>query len=84
MGLLAYAKFFTSAINGANGWINLKVISIQPSEICKLYLVMFLANLFANYTAKGKNVFCTKKAYHKRTISFFDGRINVGTDRICT
>ena len=24
MGLLAYAKFFTSAINGANGWINLK------------------------------------------------------------
>ena len=60
MGLLAYAKFFTSAINGANGWINLKVISIQPSEICKLYLVMFLANLFANYTAKGKNVFCKR------------------------
>ncbi|WP_010688777.1 FtsW/RodA/SpoVE family cell cycle protein [Ligilactobacillus animalis] len=65
MLLLGYAKFFTSAINGANGWINLKVISIQPSEICKLYLVMFLANLFANYTTKGKNVFY-KRMMRKR------------------
>lgn len=55
-GMLVWAKFFTQAINGANGWINLGFINIQPAEICKLYLVMLLANLYANYTQKGSNV----------------------------
>ena len=60
MGLLIIAKFFNSAINGANGWINLKIISIQPSEFCKLYLVMLLANLFSNYNKNGGNILIRK------------------------
>ncbi|MCP0886461.1 FtsW/RodA/SpoVE family cell cycle protein [Ligilactobacillus sp. WILCCON 0076] len=44
---LVYAKYFTKAINGANGWISLGIISIQPSEICKLYITIWLARLFA-------------------------------------
>ncbi|WP_034994604.1 FtsW/RodA/SpoVE family cell cycle protein, partial [Liquorilactobacillus vini] len=30
-GLLAYAKFMTKAVNGANGWINFKLFSLQPA-----------------------------------------------------
>ncbi|WP_375712465.1 FtsW/RodA/SpoVE family cell cycle protein [Liquorilactobacillus uvarum] len=43
--LLLYAKFMTDPINGANGWIDLKVFSLQPAELCKLYLVFFVAQL---------------------------------------
>lgn len=45
--LLVYAKFMTKAVNGANGWINLKFFSLQPTELCKLYLILFVAQLFA-------------------------------------
>ncbi|MFT9050502.1 FtsW/RodA/SpoVE family cell cycle protein [Liquorilactobacillus nagelii] len=45
--LLVYAKFMTKAVNGANGWINFKIFSLQPSELCKLYLVIFVAQLLA-------------------------------------
>lgn len=45
--LLLYAKFMTRAVNGANGWIDLKLFSLQPSELCKLYLVLFLAQLLS-------------------------------------
>lgn len=62
MGLLVVAKFFTDAVNGANGWINLKVISIQPSEICKLYLVLLLAKVFTIYTEKGGHILRRKWA----------------------
>ncbi|WP_057875815.1 FtsW/RodA/SpoVE family cell cycle protein [Liquorilactobacillus aquaticus] len=43
--LLLYAKFMTNPINGANGWIDLKIFSLQPAELCKLYLVFFVAQL---------------------------------------
>lgn len=46
-GLLAYAKFMTKAVNGANGWINFKLFSLQPAELCKLYLVLFVAQILA-------------------------------------
>nr|WP_235807237.1 FtsW/RodA/SpoVE family cell cycle protein [Liquorilactobacillus cacaonum] len=49
MILLLYAKFFTTAINGANGWINLKLFSFQPTELCKLYLVLFMAQITLNH-----------------------------------
>lgn len=62
MILLVVAKFFTSAVNGANGWINLKVISIQPSEICKLYLVLLLAKIFTIYTDQGGHMLRRRRA----------------------
>jgi len=41
--LLLVAVFGFSPINGARRWIKLKGFSIQPSEIAKLVLVLFLA-----------------------------------------
>jgi len=41
--LLLVAVFGFSPVNGARRWIKLKGFSIQPSEIAKLVLVLFLA-----------------------------------------
>ena len=47
--MLLCVKLFGAAINGAQGWINLGFFSIQPAEIAKLFLIMYLANQFAHY-----------------------------------
>ena len=47
--MLLFVKLFGAAINGAQGWINLGFFSIQPAEIAKLFLIMYLANQFAHY-----------------------------------
>lgn len=47
--LLFIAKYFTNSINGANGWIQLGAFSLQPSEFCKLFLVLFCSYVFANW-----------------------------------
>ncbi|KRL07670.1 FtsW/RodA/SpoVE family cell cycle protein [Liquorilactobacillus hordei] len=61
--LLLYAKFFTTAVNGANGWINLKLFSFQPAELCKLYLVLFMAQLVSNreYSVSTLNIKPSRK-----------------------
>jgi cell division protein FtsW len=41
--LMLLAVFGFSPINGARRWIKLRVFSVQPSEICKLSLTIFLA-----------------------------------------
>ena len=47
--MLLYVKIFGAAVNGAQGWINLGFFSIQPAEIAKLFLIVYLANQFAHY-----------------------------------
>lgn len=47
--LLLIAKFLTRSVNGANGWISLGAFSIQPSEFCKLFMVLFCSYAFANW-----------------------------------
>lgn len=47
--MLLYVKIFGTAVNGAQGWINLGFFSIQPAEIAKLFLIVYLANQFAHY-----------------------------------
>ncbi|WP_295730086.1 FtsW/RodA/SpoVE family cell cycle protein [uncultured Limosilactobacillus sp.] len=49
LAMLLFVKLFGAAINGAQGWINLGFISIQPAEIVKLFLIVYLANQFAHY-----------------------------------
>ncbi|MBT8931333.1 cell division protein FtsW [Lactobacillus delbrueckii subsp. bulgaricus] len=46
-GLLVYVLFFGQAVNGAKGWINLGPINIQPLELAKLVLTLYLAWMLA-------------------------------------
>nr|WP_321316001.1 FtsW/RodA/SpoVE family cell cycle protein [uncultured Ligilactobacillus sp.] len=50
--LLFVARFLMPAVNGAHGWISLGAFSIQPAEFCKVYLVLFCAYCFANWSKK--------------------------------
>ncbi|WP_454193498.1 FtsW/RodA/SpoVE family cell cycle protein [Paenibacillus sp. Marseille-Q7038] len=43
--ILLAANFFGGKLNNATGWINLGPISIQPAELFKLILVIFLASV---------------------------------------
>ncbi len=51
LGLVA-AVVFNKAINGAKGWINLGLFSIQPAEVCKLLMAIWLARYFAKIEQK--------------------------------
>ena len=46
-GLLIYVRLFGQAVNGAKGWINLGPINIQPLELAKLVLLLYLARMLA-------------------------------------
>ncbi|AZA16347.1 MAG: FtsW/RodA/SpoVE family cell cycle protein [Lactobacillus delbrueckii subsp. lactis] len=43
--LLVYVRLFGQAVNGAKGWINLGPINIQPLELAKLVLTLYLARM---------------------------------------
>ncbi|APG73850.1 cell division protein FtsW [Lactobacillus delbrueckii subsp. jakobsenii ZN7a-9 = DSM 26046] len=45
--LLVYVRLFGQAVNGAKGWINLGPINIQPLELAKLVLTLYLAWMLA-------------------------------------
>lgn len=47
IGLLIYVRLFGQAVNGAKGWINLGPINIQPLELAKLVLLLYLARMLA-------------------------------------
>lgn len=49
LAALVGVKLFGTAVNGAQGWINLGFISIQPAEVVKLYLILFLAHRLDKY-----------------------------------
>lgn len=40
----------SSAVNGATAWIRLGPINIEPSELAKLTIIMYLAYVFANHS----------------------------------
>ena len=43
---LIVAKFFMPAVNGAHGWINLGIVTLQPAEFLKLALILYFAAFF--------------------------------------
>ena len=47
IGLLAITLFFGYEVNGARLWINLGPISVQPGELLKIVLVIFIAGYLA-------------------------------------
>ena len=42
--LVLFAIFFGPEINGANRWISFGFINLQPSELCKVFLPIFIAS----------------------------------------
>lgn len=54
---LVYVKVFGQAINGAQGWINLGFMNIQPAEVCKIVLILYLARMFSHKEYEMSNHF---------------------------
>ncbi|ASA24546.1 FtsW/RodA/SpoVE family cell cycle protein [Paenibacillus donghaensis] len=44
VGLLVYVSFFGKVINGAQGWLYIGNNSVQPAELFKLALILFLSS----------------------------------------
>lgn len=49
IAMLVFVKIFGAAVNGAQGWIHIGFISIQPAELVKLFLILYLSERFAHY-----------------------------------
>ncbi|MDX8045097.1 rod shape-determining protein RodA [Gracilibacillus sp. S3-1-1] len=47
--LLLYVRFFGEVKNGSQRWIDLKVMDFQPSELMKIFLVIYLAAVLRKY-----------------------------------
>ena len=47
--LLLCVKFFGVEYNGAQRWIDLKFTTFQPSDLTKIFLILFFAKFFMNH-----------------------------------
>ena len=45
--ILLIAVLFTSRINGARSWFTIGQVLIQPGEIVKIFVILFLANIIS-------------------------------------
>lgn len=63
--LLIYVQFFGHTGMGAKRWINLYFIKLQPSELAKVAMVIFLSKY---YSAVPENEMCLLKTHIKATI----------------
>ena len=52
LGLLAGVKIIGENVNGAQRWVTIAGIQIQPSEFTKIFLVLFFAKLMFKYKDK--------------------------------
>lgn len=50
--LLLFVRFFGQEVNGARGWINLGFFNLQPLELCKLILILYLAHVLDRVDGK--------------------------------
>src|SRR3982751_3124021 len=57
--LTLLSVFAFSSSNGAHRWIKLKVLSVQPSELSKIALVIFLAYFLEKRAGEEGSFFCT-------------------------
>lgn len=55
IGLLVYLLIFGEEINGAKSWIELKIFNLQPSELAKSVLILYLAIYYHYKKATIKN-----------------------------
>lgn len=52
LGAMIYAYFFGVEVNGARRWINLGFATVQPSELAKFVLVIFMSAYLTSYRGK--------------------------------
>lgn len=52
IALLLAVRFFGRSSHGAKRWIDLKVFTLQPSELTKIFLILFTAKLIFMYKDK--------------------------------
>lgn len=52
LGLLLAVRLFGTTINNSKRWLDLKVISFQPSELSKIIIIIFLAQLLTLFKNK--------------------------------
>lgn len=48
------AVLFTEPINGARSWFNIGDSSLQPAEISKIFIILFMANIITYIQRKGR------------------------------
>ncbi|MGH9970011.1 MAG: putative lipid II flippase FtsW [Pyrinomonadaceae bacterium] len=77
--LLLISVFAFNSVNGAHRWIKLKAFSIQPSELSKLALVIFLAH-FLERRAGEERQFWTTFAPCAFVTAFFAGLVVIEPD----
>ncbi|MGL4450917.1 MAG: FtsW/RodA/SpoVE family cell cycle protein [Sarcina sp.] len=51
---MSMSEVFGTTINGAKNWIRFGSFTFQPSEIGKLFIILYLASVLINYQAKKK------------------------------
>ena len=52
--LLLIAVFFTESVNGATSWFDLGLLSFQPGEIAKVFVIIFIAYIMTLLCKKGR------------------------------
>ena len=52
--ILLVAVLFTKSINGASSWFNIGSFSLQPAEIAKVTVILFLAYVITRLQVRGK------------------------------
>lgn len=52
--LLLWVEFFGAEYNGAKRWIDLKVITLQPSDFTKIFMILFFARFLMDNEMKIK------------------------------
>ena len=56
LGLLLYTLAFGQVINGSKRWIGVWELGIQPSEFCKLTLILYLAHILDRKSSQLKDL----------------------------
>ncbi len=54
--LLVAVLLFGSTVRGTTGWFGIAGFGVQPAEIVKLFLVVFLAKYFSDYAGKERGL----------------------------
>ncbi len=68
--ILLIGLFFTDEINGSHAWYNtFGIISIQPSEFMKIFIIIFLSSLIYSFFNKEKKI-STKKELKLIVLAF--------------